>query len=80
MRPKLSQIKSKIPAPRAAIAALANEAVPLNTNGTNRFDNYKTYASETDGGTSPAYLTARIARDHPAYNGCDARVRICRRT
>ncbi len=55
---------------RARIAAMAENAKPLAANGTNQhgIDNYKTLSLDTPsiiGGTSPEYLTARIARDRP---------------
>ena len=50
-----------------AIAAIAEKAMPLNGNGTNRYNNSNTYESETPSiqGNDPEYLTARIARDRP---------------
>lgn len=50
---------------RARIADLAERAVPLGVNGTNRFDNYQTMSSSATGGTSDKYLADRIARDRP---------------
>lgn len=51
---------------RARIAAIAEQAKPLNGHGGNRqLDNYQVDIPSIDGGTSPEYLTARIARDRP---------------
>ena len=53
---------------RARIAAMAEQAKPLAANGgdrkTEQYNNYNT-DSPTVQGTSPEYLTARIARDRP---------------
>jgi hypothetical protein len=54
---------------RARIAAIAEKAIPLTVNGGDRktvqFNNYQTDIPSIAGGTSPEYLTARIARDRP---------------
>lgn len=53
----------------ARVVDIAENAKPLASNGgnrkTNQFDNYQTDVPSIDGGTDPAYLTARIARDRP---------------
>lgn len=50
---------------RARIAAIAEQARPLNGHGANQYRHYNCNVQSIDNGNSPEYLTARIARDRP---------------